>query len=101
MKAQANDSQKKNLELLTDPQKTRLKVLEEALNLIPTVREAQNGNVLGPIAAAPAGFVIAMGIYGFSSSGSSGVYGCTPSASAWFDTSEFQSNRISAPSTAR
>ena len=39
--------QKKNTDVLTDSQKAKLKVLEDALKLAPVIAEAQNGNLMG------------------------------------------------------
>ena len=37
---------KKNTDVLTDSQKAKLKVLEEAVKLAPVISEAQNGNLI-------------------------------------------------------
>ena len=46
MKAQAAMSLKKNVDVLTAPQKAKLQVLQDAIKLAPVVSEAQSGNLL-------------------------------------------------------
>lgn len=46
IKSQATAYQAKNTELLTDPQKAKLKVLQDAMKLTPIIAEAQLGNLI-------------------------------------------------------
>jgi hypothetical protein len=76
----ANDLQKQNLALLTDAQKTKMKALEEALQLIPVLEEAQMTNLLAPWTTAPSGLSVTGKIYGgIGFATSAGVYGCSGS----------------------
>ncbi|MCC6389669.1 MAG: hypothetical protein IT167_03620 [Bryobacterales bacterium] len=51
----------KNGGLLTDPQKAKLKTLEDALKLYPIISEAQSASLLE--ASAPGGYPIFIGVY--------------------------------------
>jgi len=53
MKDQASTSQQKNTSVLTDPQKAKLQVLQDALKLAPVISDAQSGNLIGTFAYAP------------------------------------------------
>ena len=70
-------SQKQNLSILTDPQKAKLNMLNDAMKLIPMISEAQSGNLLGSAGSPPFAFntgssITSVGIAGFIS----GVPGC-------------------------
>ena len=71
--------QKKNTDVLTDTQKARLKVLEDAVKLAPVISEAQSVNLLGgggsSFASILTGTPGLIGIAGFSSQ----VNGCSSS----------------------
>jgi hypothetical protein len=56
MKNQATAYQKKNTDALTDPQKSKLKVLEDAIKLAPVISEAQYGNLIGGFTSTPYAF---------------------------------------------
>ncbi len=58
---QATAYQKKNTDILTDPQKARLKLLEDAMKLAPVISEAQGGNLIGEFTYAPPFFTNASG----------------------------------------
>lgn len=64
-------SQKQNLLILTDLQRTKLNTLVEALKLLPTISEAQSGNLLPSPYSPPFAFT------GFSSAIITGVLGVT------------------------
>jgi hypothetical protein len=65
MKNQATAYQKKNTDVLTDPQKAKVKVLEDAVKLAPVISEAQYGNLIGGFTSAPYAFTSSsMGIGG-------------------------------------
>lgn len=79
MAAHAADSRTKNVQVLTDPQRTKLKVLEDAMKLQPTIAQAQSGNLLGSPNVAPAAFAgVGLGIVTGTVSGSfvGSAYGC-------------------------
>jgi hypothetical protein len=61
MKDQAVTYQKKNTEILTDPQKEKVQVLQDAMKLAPVISEAQSGNLLGLFAYAPLFFTSTSG----------------------------------------
>ncbi len=48
VKDEAAAVQTRNLTLLTDAQKVRLKALDDALKLLPVINEAQNAGILAP-----------------------------------------------------
>lgn len=56
LKAHATDYQAKNVQVLTDPQRAKLKVLDDARTLQPVIAEAQSGNLLGIANVAPYAF---------------------------------------------
>ena len=64
MKSQATAYQKKNVDVLTDPQKARLKILEDALKLAPVLAEAQSGNLIGGVNYTPPFFTSSFGSTG-------------------------------------
>ncbi len=53
MKDQANQFRTRNLAALSADQKTKLKVLEDAVKLAPVIAEAQFGNLIGGSTSAP------------------------------------------------
>src|SRR5262249_16061580 len=53
LKSQAGTYQQKNTSVLTDPQKTKLQALQDAVKLAPVISEAQSGTLLGTATAAP------------------------------------------------
>jgi len=61
MKDQAAVYQQKNTTLLTDPQKAKLQVLQDALKLAPVISDAQSGNLIGTSTYAPLFFSSASG----------------------------------------
>jgi hypothetical protein len=61
MKDQAATYQQKNTGVLTDPQKAKLQVLQEALKLAPVISDAQSGNLLGRSTYAPPFFTSTSG----------------------------------------
>jgi hypothetical protein len=68
----AATSQRQNLSILTDAQKAKLNVLNDALKLAPIISEAQSGNLLGSTNSPPFAFSA------FSSGIISGVLGFPP-----------------------
>jgi hypothetical protein len=56
LKNQATTNQQKNRGILTEPQKAKLKVLEDAIKLAPVIAEAQYGNLIGGSTSASYGF---------------------------------------------
>src|SRR5258706_5939803 len=56
MRDRANEYYTRNVAVLNADQKTKLKVLEDALKLAPVISEAQYGNLIGGLASAPYGF---------------------------------------------
>jgi hypothetical protein len=70
LKAKAASSQQQNIAVLTDAQKLKLNALNDAMKLIPTISEAQSGNLLGPANSPPFAFSaygssFAAGLIGF------------------------------------
>jgi hypothetical protein len=53
MKDQAASYQKGNTDILTDPQKAKLQVLQDAMKLAPIISDAQSGNLIGTFTYAP------------------------------------------------
>jgi hypothetical protein len=65
MKDRANEYQTRSMNVLNQDQKTKQKVLEEALKLAPVISEAQYGNLIGGSTSAPYAFTSAsLGIGG-------------------------------------
>jgi hypothetical protein len=63
MKTEGENSQKRNLAVLTDAQKAKLKSLDDALKLMPVVYEAQSANIFGtPTTPQYAGFGFTSGV---------------------------------------
>ena len=56
MKDRANEYLTRNMTVLNQDQKTKLKVLEEALKLAPVISQAQYGNLIGGFTSAPYAF---------------------------------------------
>ncbi|HEU0141901.1 MAG TPA: hypothetical protein VFQ79_19415 [Bryobacteraceae bacterium] len=56
MKEQANQYQTRNVDILDQNQKARLKTLEDALRLVSVISQAQSSNLAGEITTAPAFF---------------------------------------------
>jgi hypothetical protein len=73
MKDQAAAYQKQNTDVLTAPQKTKLQALQDALNLAPTISDAQSGNLLGSPGYAPPFFT--SGSFGTTTGALLGVLG--------------------------
>ena len=61
MKDQATSYQKRNTDILTDPQKAKLQVLQDAMKLAPVISDAQSGNLIGTFNYAPPFFTSASG----------------------------------------
>ncbi len=53
LKDQASTYQQKNTAILTDPQKAKLQVLQDAIKLAPIISDAQSGNLIGSSSHAP------------------------------------------------
>ena len=79
LKDKAATSQKQNLAVLNDVQKSRLNILSDALKLAPVIADAQSGNLMGGSTSAPYGFTSsASGYAGFLLGGVIGpAYGCS------------------------
>src|SRR5260370_13056228 len=76
LRDKAATSQKQNLSILTDAQRAKLNVLNDALKLTPTISEAQSGNLLGsttPFAFSAFSSSIITGVLGFPSVPGCGV----------------------------
>ena len=61
MKDQAVTYQQKNTSVLTDPQKAKLQVLQDAVKLTPVISDAQSGNLIGTSTYAPLFFTSTSG----------------------------------------
>jgi hypothetical protein len=61
MKDQALTYQQKNASVLTDPQKAKLQVLQDAMKLAPVISDAQSGNLIGTLTYAPLFFTSTSG----------------------------------------
>ena len=83
LRDRAATTQKQNISLLSDAQKTKLNMLSDAIKLAPIISEAQFGNLLGSPISSPFGFSNTI-IGGFTSTGGftsliafpAGVSGC-------------------------
>jgi hypothetical protein len=77
LRDRAASSQQQNISVLTDAQKAKLNVLNDAMKLIPTISEAQSGNLLGSANSPPFAFSAYSSSFAYVSAGfSSGVPGC-------------------------
>lgn len=56
MKSRATEYRTRNLDVLNAEQKTKMKVLDDAMRLASTITEAQYANLAGEFATAPSGF---------------------------------------------
>jgi hypothetical protein len=70
LRAKAATSQQQNVSVLTDAQKVKLNALNDAMKLIPTISEAQSGNLLASANSPPFAFSafassVATGLIGF------------------------------------
>jgi hypothetical protein len=76
LRAMAASSQQQNISVLTDAQMVKLNALSDAMKLIPTISEAQSGNLLGSANATTFAFTttssFSSAFFGFSS-----VAGCS------------------------
>ncbi|HEY3441150.1 MAG TPA: hypothetical protein VGK29_10380 [Paludibaculum sp.] len=73
----ANTLRKQNLALLTDAQLVKLKLLEEAMKLLPVATEAQMSNLLGSWATAPGSMNVTANIVNVPIPGVNAVNGCS------------------------
>jgi hypothetical protein len=76
LRDRAATAQKQNISVLTDSQKAKLNVLNEAMKLAPTISEAQFGNLLGSVGSAPLFFNTGSSFSGIFGGLISGVSGC-------------------------
>jgi hypothetical protein len=77
LRAKAASSLQQNIAVLTDAQQLKLNALNDAMKLIPTISEAQSGNLLAQASSPPFAFSaytssLATGLIGFSA-----VPGCS------------------------
>jgi hypothetical protein len=56
IKDKANEYRSRNIDVLNQDQKPKLKLLEDALKLAPVISEGQYGNLIGGLSSAPYGF---------------------------------------------
>jgi hypothetical protein len=75
LRDKASSSQQQNIAVLTDVQKAKMNVLDDAIKLIPTISEAQSGNLLGSAGSPPFSFTAGASFIS-TFSRSSGVPGC-------------------------
>ncbi len=76
MKAQAAVSLKKNVDVLTAPQKAKLQVLQDAIKLAPVISDAQSGNLLATSGFFPQFFSSGNGIFSAIIGGIGPASGC-------------------------
>jgi hypothetical protein len=77
LRDKASISQQQNISVLTDVQKAKLNMLSDAMKLIPTIYDAQSGNLLGSAGSPPFYFTaFSSGSATFSTSFFSGGPGC-------------------------
>lgn len=94
LRDQAATSQKQNISVLTDAQRAKLNVLNDAMKLAPTISEAQSGNLLGSPNSPPFAFSafssgILAGVLGFPP-----VPGCASQFSSLFPGNIIPANRL-------
>jgi hypothetical protein len=75
LRDKATSSQQQNISVLTDAQKAKLNMLSDAMKLIPTISEAQFGNLLESAGSPPYAFTTSSSFVS-TPSGFSGVPGC-------------------------
>jgi len=85
LRDRAATSQKQNISILTDAQKAKLNMLNDAMKLAPVISEAQSGNLLGSAGPPPFAFNafssgIITGVLGFPSVPGCGVNGVPTAA---------------------
>ncbi len=68
--------QKLNISVLTDAQKAKLNVLNDAMKLAPAISEAQFGNLIGSVGSPPFAFNTGSSITGVAAGFISGAPGC-------------------------
>jgi hypothetical protein len=61
MKNQVVTYQKRNTDILTDQQRAKLQVLQDAIKLAPVISDAQSGNLIGTFNYAPLFFTSTSG----------------------------------------
>jgi hypothetical protein len=76
LRDRAATTQKQNISILTDAQKTKLNVLNDAMKLAPIISEAQFGNLLGSPISSPLGFCSSLLGCAYSLTGFPPVSGC-------------------------
>ncbi len=91
MKDRAKEYRTRNLDILNDAQKAKVKVLEDAMKLAPVISQAQLANLAGDITSAPYAFIGSSFAIGGGPGGIlGGPSGCySPFLGLWFDTREF------------
>ena len=73
-------SQKQNLSILTDAQKAKLTLLNDAIKLAPIISQAESGNLLGSTGSPPFAFISNSSTFGTLPGVFSGVSGCNVTA---------------------
>jgi len=99
MKDRAQENRSRNLAVLTQDQTAKLKVLEEAMNLAPTISQAQSGNLIGGLSYVPLFFTSNSGPFGMTGSVIGGIIGPANGCRAPVPTAAFRFGNFS--STAR
>lgn len=90
MTDRAKEFRAKNLDVLNDAQKAKVKVLEDAIKLAPVISEAGFANLAGDIVSAPYAFAGSSVWIGAVSGGTSSFSsGACYSPFPWFDTTSF------------
>jgi len=75
LRDKASSSQQQNISVLSDVQKAKMNVLDDAMKLIPAISEAQSGNLLGSAGSPPFSFTSVASFFS-TFSVPSGVPGC-------------------------
>jgi hypothetical protein len=91
LRDRAATSQKQNISVLTDAQRTKLGVLNDAIKLAPIISEAQSGNLLGSVGFSPVLFISSFGNTIGGITGYPAIFGCGGPGVSIFRSGDFSS----------
>ncbi|MCZ2078565.1 MAG: hypothetical protein LC130_26665 [Bryobacterales bacterium] len=98
MKEKANEYRTRNLEVLSQDQKTKLNVLEDAIKLAPLISQAQSGNLIGGTSYAPLFFTSTSASFSTSGAVLGGVIGAASGCYLPFPTAVVRSGDFTSAS---